>query len=90
MNTLSICLQDFMRSYPTGAILSDETETVIDSEYCDTVEEFVDFAKRNKDNIDDDTYVNIVVSLDDIDTTAVLQFGTEVATEIKKAITGET
>ena len=85
--SLSICLQDFSRRYPTGAVFTNEEEgKLIDSEYCDTVEEFVEFAKKHKDMIDEDTCINIVVGIDDIESTAVLDFGCEVAKEIKKAI----
>ena len=83
--TLSIHLQDFTKSYPTGAVLTDETENVLDSEYCDTLEEFVEFAVRNKKYIDEETNICIVANIEDIDTTNVLQFGNEVATAIKKA-----
>lgn len=83
---LNIGLDSFISSYPTGASLLDDEGKVIDSDYCNDIEEFVEFAKRNKEHIDEETCVCISVSIDDIDSTAVLDFGNEVAREIKKAI----
>ena len=87
VTTLSICLEDFLGRHPSGVVLTNDKDgKVLDSEYCDTVEDYVEFARKHKDRIDEDTLINIVMNIDDIESTAVLDFGSEVAKEIKKAI----
>lgn len=46
-------LRDWGRQYPTGAIAYDADRNCVDSEYCDTVEEFKEFFERNRSRIRD-------------------------------------
>ena len=87
MTRISICLQGFISNYPTGVILEDiDDSQLIDSSDASTVEEYVEFAKRNADKIGEDTEINIVASMEDIGSTAVIEFANEVAKAIKGVI----
>ena len=88
MTRLSICLQGFISSYPTGVVLEEidgDNPKLIASDYASDVADYVEFAREYADKINDETEINIVVSMDDVDSTAVLEFAAKVAKEIRNA-----
>ena len=87
--TLSIHLENYNSGSPMGAVLADETEmtdNVLDSEYCDTLDDFVEFAARNKEYINANTNICIIANIDEVSSTNVLHFGNDVAMAIRKAM----
>lgn len=92
MTRLSICLQEFNSSCPTGVVLEEIDDDnvlhpqLIASDYASTVEDYVEFVREHADKINAETEINIAVSMDDVESTAVLEFGCEVAKAIKEAI----
>lgn len=66
LTEITVCLEDWAQPYPTGALAKMVTE-VVDSEYCDTAEEFEDFFWRHSDEIDCDTRLVFHLASEDID-----------------------
>lgn len=88
MTRLSICLQEFNTNCPTGVVLEeidDDNPKYIASDYASDVADYVEFAREYADKINDETEINIVVSMDDVESTAVLEFAAKVAKEIRNA-----
>lgn len=91
MTRLSICLQEFNSSCPTGVVLEEIDDDNVNkpkyiaSDYASDVADYVEFAKEYADKINDETEINIVVSMDDVESTAVLEFAAKVAKEIRNA-----
>jgi len=89
MTRLSICLQGFGSSYPTGVVLEDvrdDNPQLIASDCASDVADYVEFAREHADKINDETEINIVVSMDEVESTAVLEFAAEVVKAIKEVI----
>lgn len=90
MTRLSICLQGFISNYPMGVVLEeiDDYDVVhlIASDCASDEMDYVEFARKHADKINDETEINIAVSMDDVGSTAVLEFGCEVAKAIKEVI----
>ena len=95
MTRISICLQGFISNYPTGVVLEDVKDEdvlhpqLIASDYASTVDDYVEFAREHADKINSETEINIAVSMDDVGSTAVLEFVCEVAKAIKEVIGDE-
>lgn len=79
---LNICL-DFSKRNPDGVTLEKYDGEVVASDYCDDIEDFVAFAREHASDIDT---IAIIADLEDIGDTAVLEFGCEVAREIRKEL----
>ena len=89
MTRLSICLQGFISNYPMGVVLEEiddyDVLHLIASDCASDVADYVEFAREHADKINDETEINIVVSMDDVESTAVLEFAAEVVKEIRNA-----
>lgn len=60
-------LREWATSLPTGAIAYDIRYEVIDSEYCDTEEEFKAFIDEHRSSIDEDTELIFIYNAADLD-----------------------
>ena len=71
-----------------GAVIYDgDWQDAIDSEYCDSVEDFEEFARRNAEMLDPYfTTIAITVNAGDANATAVLDEGREIASRVARAI----
>lgn len=79
IHTVTVDLSNWTRSYPTGAVAYDFDYAVTDSDYCDTVEEFADFFRRQGSKINGHTELHFVIDSSDISNASMLNFASRIA-----------
>ena len=91
VKTIEIDLRNWCAGAPTGAVLYDGGyegwSEVIDSEYCDSVEDFKDFITRNSSSLDpSETEITFRIEAADISTSNVMSVACEIADSISYAL----
>ena len=86
---IELHLQDWTAHYPTGVMMYDTTNEILDSDYADTVDEYKEFIDRHREEIKKDKpQVIALIDMDDMDISNVLEVAKEV-NEYIKSIIGE-
>lgn len=65
LTEIVVCLEEWAQPYPTGA-LAKSYASVVDSEYCETAEEFGAFFEKHKEELDNARLV-FSIAADDLD-----------------------
>lgn len=71
-------LQDYLEHYPTGAVAYDGNGEMVDSDYCDTKEEFQEFVDRNINRCRLSAQVEVIIDPRDIEISNVVEMAKEI------------
>lgn len=82
LTSITLSMENYMTSCPTGCVVS-FSDGDVESEYCETVSEFIEFLSQYKEMIKrDDPFVYANIDVDDMDATNVL----EIVKNVRKMI----
>lgn len=86
IKTLEVDLRNWLRPFPTGVIAYDSDDSVIDSEYCETAEEFAAFFYMHRYSVDIDTELVYKLGAFDFNNTELIRLLNDIRDALWKVI----